>query len=158
MKINTALYILVPALLILTNSCKDSPSEDNNIEGFYYFPETNVYFDAEANLYNYSLDSGKTWFSYNAVADSIKPMQGIKVVVRPVGNEPVWEKNADHVKMYNGNLLRIITADTGIIKPTKKEEIKVVKKTPVDTPTVVTKEKKPNLFQRVFKKKKKNNS
>lgn len=73
---------------------------------FYYFPETNMYYDTKKRQYIYSVDGGKTWSFMSRTTDEIPELLGEKVVMR--SREPnVWLQNEEHRRKYHGVLTDI---------------------------------------------------
>jgi hypothetical protein len=152
-----SLIIIVPVLGFY--SCKQRPANNNAEKKFYYFPETNVYYDEAEGLYYYSLDSGKNWSSYPHIKNNKTLLSENKVEIRVTNDEPVWKQNELHISTYNGTRLAILSADTGI---SKREQVvlKQSEKTASDrkdSMNAATGTKKPNFLQRLFGKKKKRN-
>ncbi len=140
-------------------SCKQGAGNNNAENKFYYFPETNVYYDEAAGLYFYSLDSGKNWSSYPYNKTNKHLLSENKVEIRVTNNEPVWRQNELHISTYNGTRLAILSADTGMSKSEKVVLIQTEKtsRERTDSVNAATEAKKPNFFQRIFGKKKKKN-
>lgn len=140
-------------------ACKQAPVSNNVENLFYYFPETNVYYNEAAGLYYYSLDSGKNWSSYPYDSSHKKLFSENKITISVNNNEPVWKQNDIHIRTYNGNRLAILSGDTGMSQP-EKIALKLTQKTSsekADSVNAVAEVKKPNFFQRIFGKKKKKN-
>lgn len=73
---------------------------------FYYFPETNMYYDTKKRQYIYTVDGGKTWSFMSRSTEEIPELLGEKVVIR--SKEPnVWLQNEQHRSKYNGVLTDI---------------------------------------------------
>lgn len=152
-----SLLILSPVFMFF--SCRQASKANNAENRYYYFPETNVYYDQGAGLYFYSLDSGKNWssFPYDKSNKSLRSDNKVEVMV--TNNEPVWKQNDLHISTYNGTRLAILTADTGMSNGQKFVEKKSIKTASgrSDSMKAVGETKKSNFFQRLFGKKKKKN-
>lgn len=138
---------LTPAIF---NSCKtDTPKQEQQ---FFYFPKTNIYYDAAEATYIYSLDSGRVWKKLNAsVRTDPSPVLGGKIVIAATG-EDIWKDNESHRSLYGGMLYNVITRDTSYLLTNtvkSKEE-----KKPGIKPGSETEKKKNNFIQRIFGKKK----
>ena len=70
---------------------------------FYYFPETNMYYDTRKGQYIYSMDGGKTWAIMGRTTKEIPQVLGEKVVIKSKSPN-VWELNPEHRAQYNGVL------------------------------------------------------
>jgi hypothetical protein len=70
---------------------------------FYYFPETNMYYDTKKGQYIYSMDGGKTWSIMGRATKEIPEVLGEKVVIKSKSPN-VWELNPEHRAEYNGVL------------------------------------------------------
>ncbi|MEO6406944.1 MAG: hypothetical protein ABIY51_06750 [Ferruginibacter sp.] len=137
-------------------SCREQTADKADSK-YYYFPETNVYYDQQAGLYSYSLDSGQNWISFPIPKNDQQLLVGNKIEISVTNNEAVWGNNQSDIKKYNGTLLAILSADTGMDKRQKAIIEKAIK-TQESTDEGVngsTETKKPNFFQRLFGKKKK---
>lgn len=124
MKLRSLVYITAPTIFFLAiSSCKNEP--DSTIKSdFYYFPEKNVYYDAQDTRYYYSLDDGKTWDSLTVNADNNGTALGQKVAMkRP--DTFAWANNDADIKTYRGNQLNIINPATMMLA--KKDSISKVK-------------------------------
>ncbi len=140
-------------------SCKQTPSDNIAENKFYYFPETNAYYDEAAGLYHYSLDSGKNWSSYPGSKANKQLLSENRVEIKVINDEPVWKQNDLHISTYNGTRLAILSADTGSSKR-EKVVLKQAEKTfgeRTDSLNGVAQTRKLNFFQRIFGKKKKKN-
>ncbi|MEO7263551.1 MAG: hypothetical protein ABIW38_01505 [Ferruginibacter sp.] len=140
-------------------ACKQTPSDNNAENKFYYFPETNVYYDEAAGLFFYSLDSGKNWTSYPYSKANKHLISENKVEISVSKDEPVWRENDLHISTYNGTRLAILSTDTGRSKGEKvvlKQAVKTSSERK-DSLKAATEARKPNFFQRIFGKKKKKN-
>lgn len=70
---------------------------------FYYFPETNMYYDTRKGQYIYSMDGGITWSIMGRTIDKIPQALGEKIVLKSKSPN-IWEHNAEHRAQYNGVL------------------------------------------------------
>lgn len=140
-------------------SCKQTPANSTIPSHIYYLPQTNVYYDEAAGLYFYSLDSGKNWVSYANKNADVLPASKIDIKVTEK-DEVVWKQNEIHLVSYNGTRLSILSADTGI---SVKQKTEIEKKAAIianekgNSEANIPQTKKPNLFKRLFGKKKKRN-
>lgn len=70
---------------------------------FYYFPETNMYYDTRKGQYIYSMDGGKTWSIMGRTTKEIPEVLGEKVSIKSKSPN-IWEHNPEHREQYNGVL------------------------------------------------------
>jgi hypothetical protein len=73
---------------------------------FYYFPETNMYYDVKKRQYIYSVDGGNTWAIMSRSTDEVPEVLGEKIVLK--SRDPnIWLHNPEHRETYNGVLTDI---------------------------------------------------
>ena len=149
----TCSFLIGYACLVLWGCSADKPVVPGLGARFFYYPKTNVYFDAHLLNYSYSLDSGRTWQSMQADSASTRPLSlGGEIEIKGSKEEP-WEDNITHRSMYGGTLYNVLTRDTILLADnTIKEEKKPVTK----LPAAEAPKKKKNIFQKIFGKKKNN--
>lgn len=135
------------ACIVCFTSCDMFTSGEQKLE-FFYYPSKNVYYDVANNQYAYSVNGGKNWGFYR-LRNNIEPATlGNKQIIYSSSAQP-WDSNEVHRKLYNGSLIAVADADTGLQTNTVLEK-KVIKKVkPVNQPKK-EEQKKPGLFKRLF--------
>lgn len=134
-------------------SCKDSSNKDSTI---FYYPKANVYLDADAGRYYYSVDGASTWDSMVAIGAPPAGLGERKLIEDAPAN--FWLANATHRQEYAGNLYAIAPANPDSNNGTETE-IFEKKVEPFNAAGKIesgnVKPKKQNFLQRLFGKKNK---
>jgi hypothetical protein len=77
---------------------------------FDYYPDKNIYYNVASSNFIYSLDGAKTWDSLHASSKGDPKSLGRKEKIYSESAE-VWKENESHLKMYEGKVYSIITAE-----------------------------------------------
>ena len=147
MKNNLAAFITF-LFLITATSCNETGFIKKQFV-FYYYPSKNVYYNVANNQYTYSVDGGRTWYSFKPTSNTEAATLGGKQIINS-DNEQPWNINEIHRKQYNGTLISVADADS-IAQPDVVSDKKIITKKPklnVEEPP--KKEKKPGFFKRLF--------
>ncbi len=143
-------FLLLLCAVVLQPACQQK-KEDVPVQRYYYYPKTNIYFDAEQVNYIYSLDSARTWQSMKVTVGTTAPNTlGAQVLIKDPGGD-IWNENEQHRSLYGGTIYNVITSDTVLLADNTK--VKEEKK-PGQVITVTPPKKKKNIFQKIFGKKK----
>ena len=150
MHVTRAKYFL-PVLMIIIGciSCENKQAALPQ-QRYYYYPKTNIYYDANSLEYIYSLDSARTWVKLkSAPGQNASAILGDQVSIKETDDD-IWFENELHRNMYGGTLYNLVTQDTALLSDKTKE----VKKTdPKQNAEANTPKKKRNIFQKIFGKK-----
>ncbi|MEO6232583.1 MAG: hypothetical protein ABJB11_05490 [Ferruginibacter sp.] len=113
MKFNLLFIFSVLALLAATGfSCKQNMLSKE--DGFYYFPQKNIYYDGKKATYYFSLNGGRTWDSSKQAGDDAMTVLGTKIsLTRPV--QQPWANNDSDLTIYHGILLNVVNARTNLL-------------------------------------------
>jgi hypothetical protein len=148
--------MLFVSLVLFSPGC--NVKEDTSKNRFYYYPDKNVYYDIDKQVFFYSIDGTKTWKNYNAVVNPEVATLGKKVEIITEDSIP-YNKNDEHRKLYVGRLYDLTlpsTAATAIASEVGERKT-VVKKKPVVKAKPQEKQKKGlgKFFSKLFGKKNK---
>jgi hypothetical protein len=131
-------------------SCNEI-NNDTKFE-FYYYPSKNVYYDVSNAEYLYSLNGGENWDTLHKKMESEPATLGVKQIIYSNTKE-ILDSNESHRRLYGGNLVNILTADSSLSENDVVTERKFPRKPkPVATVSKKT-EKRPGFFKRLFGKK-----
>ncbi len=110
MKFSILFIFCVLVFMIVTGfACKQNMLSDEN--GFYYFPEKNIYYDAKKTTYYYSLNGGQSWDSSTMADNAALTVLGTKISVTKPAQQP-WTNNDSDLIAYHGNSLNVVNAQT----------------------------------------------
>lgn len=150
------MFILFSSLTLFS-ACKESPAIESKTNEYFFYPKTNIYYDGRDSSYFYSLDSGRNWRKMKDQTRITPSTLGGRISIQ-VNENPIWQDNAKHRELYGGVLYNILTKDTQLLASNiAKESRKSITPSERNTNTI-TEEKKKNIFQRIFGKKKKTTS
>ena len=146
------------ALIISVFSCSDNNSKAA-LNGIYYYPEMNVYFDSLRSNYYYSLDGGRSWDSMVFNGPAFGAALGERVLLQR-SDADIWANNRQHIQQYGGVLLNTVNAQTSRLARedsiNKNRKIAIVR----PKPRIIEKEQEvqkgiKGFFNKLFRKKKK---
>ncbi len=140
-------------MFLIIMSCKNTTKEP--VFSFYYYPDQNLYYNVSNSNYLYSLNGGKSWDSTRLNAGSEPAIVGKKVLL--TGNSPdIWKENASHRQTYNGVLLDFETEQISGDELADVSEKKIVLPKRKEVEQIeITRPRKDNFFNKLFRKKKK---
>ncbi|CAN5707846.1 hypothetical protein BH11BAC3_BH11BAC3_30170 [soil metagenome] len=162
MKFNLFFIFSALAMLAATGfSCKQNMLSKE--DGFYYFPEKNIYYDEGKTTYYYSLNGGKSWDSTKQAGNNDIAVLGAKVSLTRPEQHP-WANNDSDLIAYHGVSLNVINARTNLLAT--EDSLSRIKPEiipePQQDPTVVQDDEENNppkkglrkFFDKIFGKKK----
>lgn len=80
-------------------------------DGFYYFPEKNIYYDGKKATCYYSLNGGKSWDSARLTGNDVLTVLGPKISLKRPEQQP-WVNNDSDLTTYHGISLNVVNDQT----------------------------------------------
>jgi hypothetical protein len=126
------IFLVTYSMVVLLASCGNKQKVERGKYEFYYFPNTNVYYDVAAGQYIYSLDSATTWNAINEESKEPPATLGAKQVIYS-DTKDVWKANAQHRQQYKGAIYNLMQDDDSAMEAASdaSERKVAVKKPPL---------------------------
>lgn len=119
---------------------------------FYYYPSKNVYYDVSNAEYLYSLNGGANWDTLHKKMETEPATLGNKQIIYSNTRE-ILDSNESHRRLYGGDLLNILSADSSLSQDDVVTERKLPRKPKPVAAVSKRAEKRPGFFKRLFGKK-----